>query len=362
MIIHTKIDRAFPLSFIDADNLLYYKFGNIYKLNFETKTKELIASFNFSFKHNILSRIVLISRLLRLNARLGFKMDDDNYIVVRDRKLHEINIERKTISSGYILPRGNRPLNIVNVSVAGFEDTCYFGEYFSNYDYSHVSIYKRIKEDTWGVAYTFKKGEINHIHNIIPDKANKCIWILTGDSGNAAAIWKAKNNFNDVKLIVSGLQAYRSCVALPYNNNFYYLTDIPMETNYLINLYSENDIHQMQKLYEINGSVIYSYRMDDELFFSSVVEGSETKKILVKRIFDFRKGPGIKTHECFLYKFSAASGELILLTREKKDLLPFRLFQYGSIIFPSGNVRSKYLPVFHIGIKGKDLSLVIYKL
>lgn len=59
---------------------------------------------------------------------------------------------------------------------------------------SEVRIYKRINAKYWGPIYTFEKEAINHIHNIIPDEKNKCVWILTGDFDNAAAIWRATDN------------------------------------------------------------------------------------------------------------------------------------------------------------------------
>jgi hypothetical protein len=210
--------RLVPLCYIDNNRILGYKFGTFLTLQFDDLQIKKIMKLGFSWKHNIASRNRLFSRLLRLDVRYGIKISDFQFIIVRDGILYEFDIQTKRISSGYRLNRGSRPLNIVPIKIYGFDDTVYYGEYFNNRNKEPVAIYKRVGEDNWEKVYEFREGKINHIHNLIPDETNGCVWILTGDFGNSAAIWQAKNNFRDVDVICRGDQKYRSCVAFPDRN------------------------------------------------------------------------------------------------------------------------------------------------
>jgi hypothetical protein len=353
--------RLIPLCFIDTDMLLCYRFGKIYALNFYDFSIEMLMKFNFSWKYNILSCIKIIARCLRFDVRYGIKITQNKFIIVRNKYLYEIDIKTKIISHGYKLTRGSRPLNIVHINkIEGFDSTLYYGEYFRNYKQKPVFIYKRIDKDKWKKVYKFQAGEINHIHNLIPDKTNKCVWILTGDFGKSSAIWQARNNFKEVEPICREEQIFRSCAAFPYNEGLIYATDTSFQKNSLRFLHKENKEWKTTLISEINGPVIYSANITNGFIFSTVVESNGGEPLL-KKIFTFKRGNGIIKNEAVVYKITNNTSPIEII-RNKKDILPLFLFQYGSICFPTGNNQSVYLPVYNIGTKKYDLSLALYKL
>ncbi|HTT25151.1 MAG TPA: hypothetical protein VMG82_39920 [Candidatus Sulfotelmatobacter sp.] len=66
----------------------------------------------------------------------------------------------------HAITRGTRPLHITAVP----NGIVYWGEYFDNAGRDEVHIYASVDDgETWGPAYTFPKGAIRHIHNIVHD-------------------------------------------------------------------------------------------------------------------------------------------------------------------------------------------------
>jgi hypothetical protein len=233
--------RLVPICFIDKESLLCYRFGGIFKLDFNDLKLYPLLKYPFSWKYNVISRIRLLARLFRFDVRYGIQIAPHQFIIVRNCILYEIDILQKRISNGYKLLQGSRPLNIIRIKVSGFDDAYYFGEYSGNLNKGPVAILKRIEEDKWEQVYEFQPGLIHHIHNLIPDKFHNCVWILTGDFEKASAIWQAKNNFKEVALICGGEQTFRSCMAVPHNDGLLYATDTPFQQNSLRHLHKKGD-------------------------------------------------------------------------------------------------------------------------
>jgi hypothetical protein len=281
--------------------------------------------------------------------------------VVKNRILYEIDIKNKLISQGYQLVKGTHPLNIVHIAIEGFDDALYFGEYFGNKNRESVGIYKRTGEDKWEKVYEFNTGEINHIHNLIPDEDNKCVWILTGDFEESSAIWQARNNFENVETVCRGKQTFRSCFAFPHNGGLIYATDTPFQKNTLRSLYKKDGRWETTVIAETNGSAIYATKVNGNFIFSTVVESNGGEYPLIKKILTLKRGDGITKNEAVIYRVNndLIPNEIII---NKKDFLPFFLFQFGSMSFPTGENKSRYLPVYNIGTRKYDLSLSLYEL
>src|ERR1019366_432165 len=81
--------------------------------------------------------------------------------------------------------RGTRPLHITAVP----DGTIYWGEYFDNSARDEVHVYASTDAGaTWSVAYTFPKGAIRHIHNIVHDPWGNYFCVLTGDYGDECSV------------------------------------------------------------------------------------------------------------------------------------------------------------------------------
>ncbi len=108
------------------------------------------------------------------------------------------------------LLRGTRPLHF-STNPTGH---MFWGEYFDNPRRDEVYIYVSTDRGAhWDVAYTFPKGDIRHVHNIVYDEWEACFWVLTGDDGPECRILRASCDFKNVEVILSGNQQVRSCRA-----------------------------------------------------------------------------------------------------------------------------------------------------
>src|SRR5882724_11651654 len=142
--------------------------------------------------------------------------------------------------------RGTRPLHIASTP----DGHLYWGEYFDNPRREEVHIYASTDHGiTWNVAYTFPKGTIRHVHNIVHDEWENCLWVLTGDNGPECRILKASFDFRTVEIVMSGNQQARAVALVPTRDALYFSSDTPLEAN---NIYSLDRLGNLEKLASIS--------------------------------------------------------------------------------------------------------------
>jgi hypothetical protein len=361
MKIHRIYKSFLPINFISQEVLLVYKRGIFYSLNLNTLSINLIAKFKFDTFTYILSQITIFERIFRLGIRTSILYKNDLLIFSFKKKIYELDLKKNKISNGFDLIN-SRPLNFeVIEGITDIEDGVYFGEYKSNPNKDEVSIYKRIGVDQWEIVYTFKKGIIEHVHNIVSDKFNNSVYVLTGDQDESAAIWSVKNNFKLVETIFKGNQIYRSCVAFPTSEGLVYATDSPFSKN-SIRILKKNDSQEWSstELCKINGPSIYGVKFNNDLIFSTSVEGQGNSSNFLYNLFSIKRGSGIVDNFSCVYKGNLKDG-FELIYRSKKDKLPYLLFQFGVILFPGCEIHGDYLPIYEIGTINYNMSMVVLK-
>lgn len=341
--------------------LVLYKRGEIYLL--ENNLEEVVrhGELTNSFKEKKISTNSYLNRLLRLGVRTSYISKSGTLFAIIGSTLFEYNMFNKTLDN--VTYFNNRSLYITEANnIEGFQDCIVFGEYFNNPEKKEVKIYSKSVDTEWKTTYVFPKGEINHIHNIIPDKYEKCLWILTGDFGNSSAIWKVEDNFKKVKCVLRGDQIFRSCIGFPTREGLIYATDTPFSKNSVRLLYKDNvdDNYYSKHIQDINGSCIYGCRYNDKLYFSTVVESNGVYKNRFHALLSRCKGDGIKDYKSYLYKEDG--GKFKIVYSSQKDALPFVPFQFGSIQFPAVDFRFDVLPLYHVASKKYDLSTLLLKI
>lgn len=350
------LSQCTPLCFLPSGKLVAYRLGEIL-VYFEDKIELRFRIFS-EYKEKILGRINAFSRLLRLGVRASVALDDDNILVSKGNYIYEINLPAKTISKGFYCGTGIRPLIFTQVEgIPGFPDGIYFGGYLGNREMKPVSVYRRKGKDAWETVYTFQRGTINHIHNIVADTYRECLWIFTGDFGDASAIWKVKDNFEKVEYFVGGQQQYRGCVVFPLDQGLMYATDAPFADN-SIYLFNPND-KSLRPVSPLHGSCIYGCKWRDNYVFSSTIEGDGRNTSRMEFYFGRKKGTGIKDDYIHMYSGNLEDGfkEIFQL---KKDLMPFYTFQFGVFKFPYGDNNGHSLYFQPIASSKYDLKLLKY--
>ena len=131
------------------------------------------------------------------------------------------------------ITRGTRPLHITAIP----SGTVFWGEYFDNASRDEVHVYASTDAGaTWSVAYTFPKGAIRHVHNIVHDPWGKCLWLLTGDYGDECRIVRASYDFRQIDIVLQGNQQARAVACVPAESGLYFSSDTPLEANYIYHL------------------------------------------------------------------------------------------------------------------------------
>jgi hypothetical protein len=234
--------------------------------------------------------------------------------------------------------RGKRPLHIA----ATPEGRIFWGEYFDNAQRDSVHIY--VSEDrgaTWDIAHTFAKGEIRHVHNIVYDEWENCLWILTGDNGAECRILRASCDLKQIDVVMSGDQQARAVAMVPTRDALYFSSDTPLETNHV---YRVDRAGKVTQLAPLSSSSIYGCRVGDAVFFSTMVEPSEINRERNTLVYGSRNGA--------LWQ---------RLLEWKKDRWPMGLFQYGNVILPDGKNASPYLAVTTVAVEKEDLTTTIWR-
>jgi len=351
-------NRWFPICYLPGGNLLSYKYGSLAIINLENNEVVKKRKILTLFKETVLAKVPPIFRFLRLGARKGIYIGNNTALVVIGKTIYEVNTDTLEFSSGYT--NGiSRPLKFaLSDGVEGFDDGVYWGDYFGNSQKGEVSIYKRTGEDKWQTVFTFDKGEITHIHNVVPDKYHNCFWILTGDFDKESAIWKATNNFKEVTPFLRGNQDYRGCVAFPVPDGLIYATDAPFQDDYIMKLKLDGENVELKKLQPINGSCIYGAQTSDgRLVFASTVEADGRNQSLMKFLFGKKRGAGIKDEYAYVYLGTPDNG-FKTVYKAKKDWLPFS-FQFGTFMFPEGVGGNNKLAFYPVAVNNGQLGTKI---
>jgi hypothetical protein len=235
--------------------------------------------------------------------------------------------------------RGTRPLHIAVTP----DDHIFWGEYFDNSERDEVYIYTSSDRGaTWSVAYTFPKGAVRHVHNIVYDPWENCLWILTGDNGPECRILRASCDFRSVDVVLSGNQQTRAVALVPAPDGVYFSSDTPFEINYVYRIDRRGNLAQLA---ELSSSSIYGCRVGEAVFFSTMVEPSQTNA---------------SREVCVHGAADAVRWRRLLAYR--KDAWPMSLFQYGNAFLPDGRNTSGLLAVSTVAVDQADLETSLWRM
>lgn len=357
----TILPKLKPLFLDDRGRLVLGKANTLYRRTVDGGLERLV-----SVPESRKRRLLAMSRWAFRLARLGFGTGaffQGLYFFSYGARLYSYCPERALLTCEFSFRVGRGPLSFTVVEgVQGVEDGIYFGEYFGNRQRAPVHVYKRDKDGSWNVIYSFAQGEINHIHGLVPDPQRNCIWLLAGDFEHSASIWMIKNDFKDVHPVLRGEQAYRACVAFPTEQGLLYATDTQINRNAIRLLACRDGEWRSDSLMEINGSCIYGCQLRDYFVFSTATEPSDHKSNPLLALLDRRPGPGIVENKSDVLVVSKTDLSCSVLFSKNKDFLPYRLFQFGAILFPHGVARDNTLFAYSIGNRVNDLSTEVYNL
>lgn len=235
--------------------------------------------------------------------------------------------------------RGTRPLHIATTP----DGHIFWGEYFDNQQRDQVHIHgSSDRGATWSVAYTFPKGAIRHVHNIVYDQWENCLWILTGDDGPECRVLRASCDFRSVDVVLSGKQQVRAVALVPAPDGVYFSSDTPFEINHVYRLDRRSNLVELA---ELSSSSICGCRAGESVFFSTMVEPSQMNASREVRVYG--AADGVRWQRLLAYR---------------KDPWPMGLFQYGNAFLPDGRNTSGLLAVSTVAVEQADLETSLWRM
>jgi hypothetical protein len=328
---------------------------------------QAIASFRPAWWRNFTSSARLTSRLMRdgfhalaVLQDASYEHREDNFptdglsfiaavagaIVTRTPGGDDFRVTHK-------IRRGTRPLHITAVP----SGIVYWGEYFDNRERAEVHVYSSADHgETWQVAYTFPAGAIRHIHNIVYDRWEDCLWILTGDDGTECKVLRASCDLRSVEVVLAGNQQARAVAAIPMPDAIYLSTDTPFETNHVLRLGRDGSIESVA---DLASSSISGCRVGEAAFFSTMVEPSAVNRSEEVHLVGSTDVGSTDVGSPDVG--SAGNSSWQVLARWQKDKWPMRYFQYGNAFLPDGENSTNYLATTTIAVERDDLVTTVWQ-
>lgn len=149
------------------------------------------------------------------------------------------------------------------------DSTIFFGEYFGNTDRTDVNIYEsRDNGMSWQIAYSFKPGQVRHIHALQKDPYTGKLWVCVGDEDEECMVAWSDDNYKTLVPLGSGSQLWRVCQLVFTEEAVFWGTDTGNEE--LAGIYRwDKKNKELTKLHQIDGAVFYGTRLANGIIVMS---------------------------------------------------------------------------------------------
>ena len=345
-------------------SLLLGRGNEIWQTDAGLGSPRLVARIPVARGIEFLSSLRLFARVFRTGLHAAQRVDDRFVLVAARDSIWRVDLSDGSVTLDFTIPDKRRVLFLTRLG-----DDCggiapiAFGEYFDNPERLPVRIWRRraTVEPIWEATHVFPEGCINHVHNICPGQAGR-VWILTGDFGQSAAIWRCSDDLSSPTVEFGGRQSYRATwLHESANSGLTWATDTQLEPNHLMHASREADGWKVRSVAPIDGSCIYWQKVRDGMVFSSSVEPGEPTGHLLRDVFCRQRGSGILSDDAVLYHYGERSG-LRSIARGSKDFWPFRLAQFGCFVLAAGVGPDEVIVCGGQALTGLDGRTLLYPL
>lgn len=210
----------------------------------------------------------------------------------------------------------------------------YFGEYLANTERGEMRVYRlpsgsaQLEE-----AYVFPRASVRHIHGIYFDGHSGELVCLTGDDEDECKMIRTGDGFRTVEVVGEGDESWRAVSVLFDEDAFYYGTDAEFRANEIYRM--DRKTRSRMGLGEVNGTVFYSKKVGESLFFATTAEDAPSQTENVAAIWHV-----------------GADGVLERVVSFAKDRWHPALFMFGLIHFPYRNAFDDRLFFSVLGVEG----------
>lgn len=148
------------------------------------------------------------------------------------------------------------------------DSTIFFGEYFRNLERTGVNIYESTNLGmSWKIVYSFKPGQIRHIHALQKDPYTGKLWVCTGDYDEECMVAWSVDNYRTLVPIGNGSGIWRVCQLVFTKDAVFWGTDTGQEVAGIYRWDKKN--HELIKLHPIDGAIFYGTRLSNGIIIMS---------------------------------------------------------------------------------------------
>ena len=347
-----------PLA-VDSSGLLCYSRGALCRVDYDLKNPSFTCNLPIKgVAGHLGKRLRIVDRIFRIQPSHAIIVGDDLFISRRS-EIWRCNLTTGQLTLDFVIPDGRYALEFGQIAKSDGEIQLVFGEYFSNPTRKPVRIWGRSdRHARWIVKGEFAADEIEHVHAVTA--IGERVFMLCGDFEHAASIWVTDVDFSSMRPLLRGRQAYRAAWIAELGGRLFYATDTQLEPNHVFELSFDGSNGKVRNLADISGSSIYSGQGAGSRYFSTAVESGMPTRNFLRDVFETRRGPGIQSAEAKIMRIDS-SGVCEDVFSAEKDFLPFRLAQFGTFTFPSGEMPVDTVVAYGTALRGFDDTCLVLK-
>ncbi len=324
--------RGYAVEWAEPDNFYLSRRNEIFHSeNLEPPFRKIVEIAAPMWK-KIPANFRLAQRVLRFMATNIVPLANGDLFVTFDKS---VGIVR---SGKYqLLKNLDRPCRVLRAACAVDRNgNVFFGEYLANTERGEMRVYKYAQgSDRIEIVRVFPPNSIRHIHGIYFDSHGDALFCLTGDDEKECQILKTSDEFKTVEVVGAGDETWRAVSILFDENAFFYGMDAEYRTNHIYK--ADRRTLERKSLGEVSGTVFYSKKIGDDLFFTTTAENA----------------PSQIENVAALWHVDGADN-LTKIISFKKDRWHPSLFMFGTIHFPYRNVLQNELYFQLVGVKGDN--------
>lgn len=330
---------GFTVEWAESDDYILSRRNEIFRSADLTPPFEKFGAIPAASWKRALSRSRLGQRLLRFMVTNVLPLANGDRFVTFDKS---VGIEQ---NGNFLELQGLvRPCRVLRSACASDEKgNVFFGEYLANDERGTMRVYKYVPgEDSLSVIYEFPAGSIKHIHGLYFDEFSGYLFCLTGDDENECRIVRTNDEFETIEIVGSGDETWRAVSLIFTKQAIYYGTDAEYRKNQIFRL--DRDTLKRTVIGEVSGTVFYSKRIGDDLFFTTTAENAPAQTENVAAVWHVDP-----------------AGKLDQIIKFKKDRWHPTLFQFGTIHFPNGPGTGDKLLFHLVGVEGDNRTYRIHR-
>ena len=329
--------KGYTIEWAEAGNYILSRRNILYTTPAVDESPMRLAVVNAPLWRAFASRLRLAQRLLRFLVTNVVPLANGDLFVTFDKAVG-------IVRDGKYMPLQGlrRPCRVLRSACAldGNNDV-FFGEYLANDERREMFIYRySAGSNGVGVVYTFPPNSIKHIHGVYFDKFTNSLVCLTGDNDSECRILRSFDGFKTVETIGEGDETWRAVSILFTRHEFLYGTDAEFRENQIFRI-DRSDLSRTT-VGNVSGTVFYSKRVGDDLFFTTTAENAPRQKENVAALWHV-----------------GANGRSREVVKFRKDRWHGTVFMFGTIHFPYVNAFSDKLYFSLVGVNGDNKTFCV---